>query len=88
MVDQTDQNFSYVDQTKFKWKNNIGCYTDSNFAEKISSSSEANCEYLYKITTDVYGCLKCKPGKKGVVKNYMIPNCASHDSETLLCEYC
>lgn len=41
-----------------------------------------NCEYFYMIRKDTVGCLKCKPGKKGTLKNFMIPNCAKHDTKT------
>ena len=46
------------------------------------------CEYFYMIADSVVGCLKCKPGWRGTVKNYMIPNCAKHNPKTLQCEYC
>ena len=52
------------------------------------STDMTNCEYFYMLGTNAVGCLKCKPGKYGSIKNYLIENCASHDPKTTLCNYC
>lgn len=48
----------------------------------MKSTSMTDCEYFYMIRKDTLGCLKCKPGKKGIIKNYLIENCAEHDPLT------
>lgn len=47
-----------------------------------------NCRYYYELHNGDYGCLRCKEGYSGLVKNWKVLNCKTYDVETEECSEC
>lgn len=46
-----------------------------NDQKNIIGDFDQNCKYYFHIFREEYGCLRCKAGYTGTIKNWFIPNC-------------